>query len=108
MAYAPRRSEITRPITTIQMRWFRAAAFSIIRLNRGSKRKIAKTSAPVKVPNIPAKFPNRAATKKITIRNTRGAKLVKGVWLMTGVNPAAATAQHPAPTEADCKRDMPQ
>jgi hypothetical protein len=27
---------------------------------------------------------------------------------MTGVNPAAATAQHPAPKEADCKRDMSQ
>jgi hypothetical protein len=27
---------------------------------------------------------------------------------MTGVNPAAATAQQPAPKEADCKRDMSQ
>jgi len=78
------------------------------RLNRGWKRKIAKTSAAVTVPSIPAKLPNLAATKKMTTRKRSGAKLVKGVWLMTGVNPAAAIAQHPAPTEADCKRDMPQ
>jgi len=60
----------------------------------------------VTVPTIPAKFPNRAATKTITTRKTSGAKLVKGVWLMTGVSPAATIAQHPVPTEADCQRDM--
>jgi hypothetical protein len=91
---------------TIQIKWFRASVSSTRRLNRGRKRKISKTTAPAMVPTMPAKFPNLIATKTMTTKSRRGAKLRSELSLSNGVNPVAATMQHPAPIDAESKRDM--
>ena len=95
----PKSSDAHTPRITIENKRFLSRGLLIARLGRGSKRIDANTRAAQTVPIIPAIFPNRKATYKITSKNNSGTAGLSVVPEKTGTKHPATAVQDAAPKD---------